>query len=331
MGLFRNHFLDIKDHGGRYGNTLVVDAAKVSCHGADQRLVANTMDRQDVLPTTPIHPSIKHRRSSPHKREYPLDPYKPLSTPPYATLTSGTSFSDGINQTISPEEDSFHDGSFSSAYHDARITISGAGVWNYIEGSEDHSQTEADGQPMTDSPNDVFGLKNTLDTTLPLCDSSYATAGAYNEDITHPNSASLAAEEIGSPNEQGLRYRGYKIPRTQARQEGSSLTDPEAIKYLSLMDDVDQFSIEADETKDVVLGSQRRRRAPQNAIDDPILAFREDCSTIFAINTPHSRTSQSRQWSELPTSSKRMAELHTSDDPITSNGSLLALTGPYAS
>jgi len=336
------------------------------------------MDRQGYWLTTRTDANGPYRGSPSYTSKCSPDPRQPLL--PLLSANAGVSanVSDGINHTIISRRGSINDGGLNSARHEARTTITGAELWNNIEGNEGESQTEADSrqsppkpscmvyncnfvarsfgfvdqgwprqsedhpshtfaghrattslptQPVTDDPSEFFGPKNTLDATLPWCDRSYATAGAFNEDIGHSNSVPSAAQENGFPNESWLRSRVYKIPHLRARQEGASLNGSEATVYLSLMDDVEKFSTEVDETEDVVVNAQRRRRAPQNPISNPIFSFREDCSAIFATNVSKSRISQCRQYFGLPTSSRKMAELHISDEPLTSDGPMLAPTG----
>lgn len=275
------------------------------------------MNREDFLPTSPTDTSIQCHGSWPHTPEYFSDPYQPLSPSLCATVALGARVRDGMDLTAITRKESIRDGSLNSTHHEARITVSGAGLWNNIEDNEDHSQREADGrppppeslcmacepslmtldfrvmqedwpqqsedyfsrtfvghqaaipypdQPTTNSPHDIFGPNIKLDAVLPLCDSSYATAGAFNEDILYPNLVLSAAQESRYHDEPGVRSRVNKIPRTQARQQGAKLNNSEATKEMSLMDDVNQFYIEADETEDVAVNAQCRHRVPHNPI-----------------------------------------------------------------
>jgi len=168
-------------------------------------------------------------------------------------------------------------------------------------------------QPMSGGQNGVLGPKNTTNTILPWCDSSYATAGAFNEDINHPNPLWSAMQRNSSLNKLRSTSVETKMLRTQRLKQRTSLDDLEATKDLILLADIYKFYREADETEDVLVKAQPL----QDSMGDPIFSFREDCSSIFASIASNNNIFKCQQWLEPSTSSKHMAEPHISDNLMT--------------
>lgn len=165
-------------------------------------------------------------------------------------------------------------------------------------------------QPMSGGQKDVLGPKDTTNTILPWCDSAYATAGAFNEDMNHPNPLWSAMQRNSSLNKLRSTSIGIKMLRTQRLKQRTSLDDLEAAKDLILLADISQFYREADEIEDVVVKAQ----SLQDSIRDPIFCFREDCSSTYASITSNKNIFKCQQWLEPSTSSKNMAEPHISDN-----------------
>lgn len=167
---------------------------------------------------------------------------------------------------------------------------------------------------MMDGQNDVPSPKNALDATLLWCDSSYATAGAFNEDIAHPNPLSPAAQENSFLSEPRSPSGENKMLPTQTLQPRASRDDLEATKYLLLLADIYQFYSDADETGGVVVKLQIPLFPIQDSIRDPIFSFREDCSSIFASIATNKNILGLQQCVTPSMSSKSVAELHISDN-----------------
>jgi hypothetical protein len=132
-------------------------------------------------------------------------------------------------------------------------------------------------QPMSRGQTDVLGPKNTLDAVLPWCDSSYATAGAFNEEINHPNPLWSAMQPISTLNKLSSSSIDNKMLRTQRLKQRTGLGDLDATKDLLLLADIYQFYSEADETEDVLVKAQTL----QDSMGDSNFSFRNNCSSNF--------------------------------------------------